>query len=233
VLGVFSTPGWLSILAVGGTLGGVVVTQGVTAVIRRGDRRQERALDWERRVWQAKSDALTRLISACRFIKWRVQQAEADKPGDENYRRGAAIRALDLFRGRIGDEDGISEVTAYGAEPVCKALEEVLKEVRVQQGKHGASLSALGPIGDRLYRLGKEEPLEDVPGAEGQQHSEQYNDLMSQRAQVFVAIGSASNLDVDKVIRLCNHVIDVAKRDLQAGYSYTQQRAWWRRVLRR
>ena len=56
---------------------------------------------------------------------------------------------------------------------------------------------------------------------------------MSQRAQVFVAIGSASNLDVDKVIRLCNHVIDVAKRDLQAGYSYTQQRAWWRRVLRR
>ena len=147
MLGVFSTPGWLSILAVGGTLGGVVVTQGVTAVIRRGDRRQERALDWERRVWQAKSDALTRLISACRFIKWRVQQAEADKPGDENYRRGAAIRALDLFRGRIGDEDGISEVTAYGAEPVCKALEEVLKEVRVQQGKHGRLT-----VGTRTHR---------------------------------------------------------------------------------
>ena len=78
MLGVFYTPGWAAVFAVGGTLAGVVVTQGVNAWNRyidakskREDRQHERALEYEKRAWQAKSEALARLISACRFVKFR------------------------------------------------------------------------------------------------------------------------------------------------------------------
>src|ERR1700682_6044980 len=104
----------------------------IDANTKREDRDHERALDYEQRVWQAKNDTLKRLISACRFVKWRAQLTGAENT-DENYRRAATIRALDQFRERIGDEDGISEITAYAAEPVRKALDEVLEEVNVQR----------------------------------------------------------------------------------------------------
>jgi hypothetical protein len=97
VPGVFFTPGWQSILTatvpVGGTLGGVVATQlfnlrktRIDADTKRQDRQHERAFDYEQRVWQAKNDALKRLISACRFVKLRAQLTGAENT-DENYRR--------------------------------------------------------------------------------------------------------------------------------------------------
>ena len=126
MLGVFYTPGWAAVFAVGGTLAGVVVTQGVNAWNRyidakskRADRQHERALEYEKRAWQAKSEALARLISACRFVKFRARLTGAENT-DENDRRAATIRALDLFKGRVGDEDGISEVYAYAAEPFAR-----------------------------------------------------------------------------------------------------------------
>jgi hypothetical protein len=212
VLGVFLTPGWESVIPVGTAFGGALFTQSFNAWNKRGDRRHERSSDYEKRVWEAKKNALKRLISGCRFVKVRVQLAEAEET-DEHHRRAATIRALDLFRGRIGDEDGITEVTAYAAEPVCKALDEMLEEVRVQRRKHSDSLSALRGIGTQLDALSKE-PLEDS-GEEGQQRSQ----LLGQRDQALDAIGSQSDLDVKKVTDLCNRVIRVAKKDLKGGYS--------------
>ena len=212
MLGVFFTPGWEAILPVASAFGGAILAQGFNAWNKRGERRHERASDYEQRNWQAKNDALKRLISACRFVKGRVQQAEAEEHADENYKRGAAIRALDQFRGKIGDEDGINEVMAIAAEAVCKALDDMLEVVRVQRLKHSDSLSALGGIGTQLYRLGRD-PLEDVSGAEGRQRLEQYDLLMAQRKQALEAIGSQSDLDVKKVIDLRDRVIAVARQD--------------------
>jgi hypothetical protein len=223
VLGVFFTPGWAAVLTAGGTLGGVVVTQVVNAwnkridaSSKREDRQHERGMAYEERVWQAKHDILTRLISACRFVKWRAAEST-----DENFRRGATIRALDLFRERIGGEDGISEITVYAAKPVCTALDELLNEVNVQQDKHAGPLSNLGDIGTRWDAVSKElrGAVSDGSGGRMTEILVRRADLYDQRNRALDELGAESDLDVDKVIALCDRVIDVARQDLQSRYT--------------
>jgi hypothetical protein len=221
---VFFTPGWQDILTVagtaGGTLAGVIITQVFSLknkridaeardadrqheqAMRDADRQDERRKAYEARAWQAKHDALTRLISVCRFVKLRAAEST-----DEHFRRGATIRALDQFRQKVGGEDGISEVTAYAAKPVCAALDEMLNEVDAQEGKHTHLLSELGPIGAELYALNKES-LTDVSGA-------RIAELYDRRKQVFDALGRESDLEVARVTGLCDRVIDLAKQDLE------------------
>ncbi|OSC30691.1 hypothetical protein B8W69_06550 [Mycobacterium vulneris] len=236
----FYTPGWQAILSATGvgTLAGVIVTQvfnvwtrHIDAKIRDADRQQEReirdadrqherAVAYQQRIWQAKHDALTRLISACRFVKWQAQLTGAENT-DEKRRRAMTIRALDLFRDKIGNEDGISEITAYASEPVRKALDEVLEEINEQRRKHLPALLKLRSIGMQWDAVGKE-PLTDTSGApvaQAQQLLQQRSYLFSQREQAHSDIGGASDLDVDWVIDLCDRVIDVARQDLEGRYS--------------
>ena len=175
------------------------------------------------RAWQAKSDALKRLISACRFVNLKAKLTGAENT-DENHRRAATIRALDQFRYSVGDEDGISEITAYAAEPVCKGLEEVLEEVDVQRRKHMDQLSRLRRVGTQLDALDAvmRGPVTDDSGAllaQGRELLQQYRDLLRQRGQALDAIGRESDLDVDGVIALCDRVIDVAQKDLKGRYT--------------
>jgi hypothetical protein len=251
VRGVFFTPGWQAILGAtgAGTLAGVIVTQifnvwtrHIDANTRAADRQQEkeirdadrqherdirdadhqheRATAYQQRVWQAKHDALTRLISACRFVKWQAQLTGAENT-DEKLRRAATTRALDLFRDRIGGEDGISEITAYGAEPVRNALDEVLEQVNEQRRKHINELLKLRNIGTQWDAVSKE-PLTDPSGnptLRANQLMQQRSYLYSQREQTLDDIGGNSDLDVDGVIDLCDRVIDVARKDLEGRYT--------------
>lgn len=206
------TPGWGLIITAGatltGTLGGVISTAAVNAWntriaanTRREDRQEERKSDYENWARQAKSDALKRLISACRFVEWRPDRQLPENP-DDNYIRGATIRALDQFRQRIGGEDGISEIEAYAAKPVREALEKVLELITAQRREHKDRLSELGRIGTQLDA----EP--------------QSADLWRQRREVLEAIGSNSTLNVETdVIDLCDRLIDVARKDMQGGYT--------------
>jgi hypothetical protein len=224
VLGVFYTPGWAAVLAVGGTIAGGVVTAAVNAwnkhidaKSKHEDRQHERALDYEKRAWQAKSDALKRLISACRFVKLKAKLTGAENT-DENHRRAVTIRALDLFMDRIGGEDGISEITAYAAEPVRKALDEVLEQVNVQRREHMDQLSRLRRIGTQLDAVDRELVTGDS-GVELQQLFQQRTDLRLERRQALDDIGDESYLDVDRVIALCDRVIDAARKDLKGRYT--------------
>jgi hypothetical protein len=113
VLNVFFTPGWGAILSASGTgtLAGVIVTnvfnvwnRRIDAKTRDADRQHERAMAYQQRVWQAKHDVLTRLICACRYVKWRATLTGA-KNTDENHSGAVSVQALDEFRDRIGGED--------------------------------------------------------------------------------------------------------------------------------
>lgn len=208
----FFTSGWAAILTVGGTLGGVIVTQFVNAWnkridarTKREDRQQERASDLDKRVWQAKSDALKRVISGCRFVKWQAQWNE----DDEIIRRAATMRALDQFRKRIGEEDGISEVWAFAAGPVCQALDEVLEQVNVLRRAHGDALVKLRRVGTQIDAV-TQQPVTHDSGAELKRL-----EWSKQRQAIADAIGPTSDLNVDKVIALCDTVIDVARKDLR------------------
>jgi hypothetical protein len=227
---VFYTAGWGQVLLAGGPLAGVIVTQTgnffvkcVDTRIKRGDRQHERASAYEERVWEAKSEALKRLISACRFVKLQAQPVDSDEriPDKAARRRGVTIRALDLFKGRVGDEDGISEVTAYAAQPVRAGLEEVLEVVDVQLRTHRDQLARLRIIGTQLRGVVRQ-PVTDDSGSElaqATQFFQQHADLWRERGEVLDAIGAASALDVSDVIALCDQVIDAASKDLRGGYT--------------
>lgn len=225
--GVFYTPGWgvvitagVSLAGVGSTLTGVIVTQVLTARAKSADRQQERALNYEQRVWEAKNDALKSLISACRFVKSLGHLSDAED-ADENRRRAAMIRALDQFIERIGDDGGISEVTAYAAEPVRQALEEVLAEVSAQRREHNDQLFSLRRVGTQLSAVMRQ-PVTDDSGAELPEADELFRrraNLWRERGEVLDAIGGASGLDVERVTALCDRVIDVARNDLQGRYT--------------
>jgi hypothetical protein len=220
---VILTPGWLAIITPSFTLAGVIITQAfnlcgkrIDAGIKQADRQHERALDHERRDAEAKSGALMHLMSGCRVITERVQQAKDEKPADDNYQRGATIRALDRFKADIGGDTNIDMVMAVAGDKVCDALDAMLDLVMVQQRKHRDSLAALGGIGTQLYRLGSIS-LEDDSQPEGQQRLEQYERLLGERTKAFEAIGSKSNLDVNQVIELCERIKTGAREDRNKG----------------
>lgn len=190
------------------TLGGVIATQVLTLWAKSTDRRQERKLAYEARVAEAKHDALKRLITSCRSVKWRAAEST-----DARFRRGATIRGLDLFREKIGGEDGISEVVSYAAKPVCTALEEMLHRIDAEHNKHEDRLSKIERIGTKLYAVSKE--LSGAQLAEAEELRCQRDELYEQRNQAFVDLGAASDLDVDTVFDLCDRLIDIAKQDLE------------------
>jgi hypothetical protein len=72
------------------------VVEDIDARSRREDRKHARALDYEGRAWQAKNDALRRLISGCRYVKhWaRVAQQPTDDEASILGWRAILIRSL-------------------------------------------------------------------------------------------------------------------------------------------
>jgi hypothetical protein len=229
VLGVFYTPGWHAILTNSGAsaLVGVIATQAFNLrtkhidaktrdadrqaerETRDADRQHEREMAHQQRVWQAKSDALTRVISGCWLVKWQAQWTE---DVDEIIRRAGTMTALDEFRNRIGGEDGISEVMAYAAEPVWPALKEVLELINVLRRDHGDEIEKLRPVATRI----------DAKTQQPDSGRVLRRALWSQeRPALDDAIGHMSDFDVDKVIALCDKVIDAARKDLQ-GRPHTE-----------
>jgi hypothetical protein len=195
----------------------LIRTKRIDADTHRADRDQERRLDYEQRVWQAKSDILKTLISACRSVKRQAQQHQ-----DEKLSRATTIRALDLFRDKIG-EDGISEITAYAAEPVREAVDELLELINTQLRAYSDPLLTLRTVGNELRQLGDE-----IAAASGESHANvapgrletapQRASLYFQRIEALNIIGGTSDLDVDGVVALCDRVIDVARNDLRGEY---------------
>jgi hypothetical protein len=183
--------------------GGAIWSKIIDARSKREDRQNAHALDYEGWVWHAKNDALRRLISACRLVKhWAAQQpdAEPDKPAW----RLKLIRVLDEFTRGIGDEEGISEITAYAAEPVRDALDEMLELIDERVGPHQVSLSMLKDADTQLERLRRSPSKED--------DQEEWDLLQTKRAAQIKRIGTA-DIDADAVIKLCDRIIDVARAD--------------------
>ncbi|WP_152531579.1 hypothetical protein [Mycobacterium sp. UM_CSW] len=203
----------------------VVVTGGVAlwskiidARSKREDRQHARSLDYEGRVWQAKNDVLRRLISACRAVKRRAltaqRHAQVSKE-DEEYSRARLAQGLGEFPRDIGDEEGISEITAYAAEPVREALDEMLMMIEERLRSHQVSLFMLRNAETQLElaRLAQQEARRS-----GEEPEEGIEGRLKQRRANAMARLTAADIDVDAVIKLCDHIIDVARKDIQGRY---------------
>lgn len=133
------------------------------------------------------------------------------------------IRALHEFRTKFGGEDGIAELLAYAANPVRDAVEALLAEVNQQRRLHLLWLMQLQNIEQRLATLPKPEPGQESgdPIPLTPMNVEVFQQWQSLRRAESVAldkIGNQSDLDVDRLIALCDKVIDAARDDLRGRY---------------
>jgi hypothetical protein len=199
----------------------VVVTGGVAiwskvidARTKREDRQHARALDYEGRVWKAKSDALRNLISACRAVKQRAGiYISEPNPEDQVYNRARLAQALSNFKNEIGGEEGVSEITAYAAERVRDVVDEMLNLIGERLTPHRVELFMLNNAETQLELLGLMQK-DQVSEADQIDRREQEQ----RRTKAILAIGDKVDIDVDAVAKLCNRIIDVARQDIQGRY---------------
>jgi hypothetical protein len=181
----------------------------IDAKTKREDRQHARSLDYEGRVWQAKNDALRRLISACRLVKRKAQTAEQERGTGEDklYWRVRLIEALANFKREIGDEEGISEITAYAAEPVCESLDALLGLIEERLRPHQVA----------LFRLRRSRHQLELPVTDSIDSQEEHATLQETLSKAMAELMTV-DIDVDAVVKLCDRIIDVARQDLQGRY---------------
>jgi hypothetical protein len=204
----------------------VVVTGGVAvwskiidARTKREDRQHARALDYEGRVWHAKNEALRRLVSACRYVKRKALITKQSGTGEDvRYWRARLIQAVGEFHKDIGDEEGISEITAYAAEPVRDALDEMLDVADDQIQKHRLQLFFWRNAENQLELLRLQE-REGDPAEDPTSRKSAHALLTDKISEARKNISASDDINVDAVIKLCDRIIDVARQDIQGRYA--------------
>jgi hypothetical protein len=199
----FLTTALVPIASVVSTATVAIWTKRIDAKSRQDDRQHALALDFEKRAGEEKKIALKTLLSAT----MRVRRGAEPLPGanqTEDERRAEAIEELYEFRGRLGLDDGVSEVLIYAAEPVRALTELLLDEWDRQFREHGYSLAQLDTCKQQLLATGDDR--------------QKWSDLKSEEASWLKRLGQESTLDVDALLSLCDRTVDAARRDLRGGY---------------
>jgi hypothetical protein len=217
--------GWDIVVPVASVVvsGGVAIcSKIIDARSKREDREHARKLSYEGWQWQAKNGALRRLISACMSIK--RTSAIAQEPVTErvqHFRRGLVVEELDKFRRGIAGE-GVSEITAYAAEPVRDAVDELLNLIEQLGAGAGPRFMGRGSASrhwDELFIVRQSrEQLDLMHTPTGQEDDPEARELTRTRNTALEKIGTTSNIDVDEVITMCDRIIDVARQDIQGRY---------------
>jgi hypothetical protein len=160
------------------------------------------------------------LISACRSIKrWTAIYESQPNPEDVEYNRINLAQALRNFSNEIGGEEGISEITAYAAEPVRNNLDEMLNQIEAQLRPVRVPLLMLRAAELQLKHLKTHTPREAEDFADaGAKRREEIEENEARKSKARAAIATLAELDVAKVATLCDRIIDVARQDLQGRY---------------
>jgi hypothetical protein len=182
-----------------------VVTSGVVAVLtlvinaltKRGDRRHAASLDFEKRVWEAKSSALLKLITKCELIRSMIRLTEER---NVERQRAAVFRVFDDSHFSLTS----AELTAYAAGSVNAPVEQL--HSLMQQAYDTEALVYSHQIEE--IRREKEEAIDraDFEAAARQRDRE---------VQTEMAIGQISGIDVAAVDVLCSRIIEQARKDLR------------------
>jgi hypothetical protein len=214
----------------------VIKSKSIEAVSRHADRQHERELSYEERAWELKNAALTTLIDACDHLL-----KEARLSDSVLYpRRARVVTAMERFRARVRGTDGvIGQLLAYAADPVRNAVDQLLDVIEAERNLHATDLVLLSRLEPDLAAMhqelhpapGPNEPT--TPPLDVQQRYVQLNQAIALRRN---EIATRSQLDVEKVIALCNQVIDAARDDLHAKRVEEPQphriSRWQRRLTR-
>lgn len=210
-----------SVLITGVVTGTVTIwSKRIDAQAKREDRQHARALDYEGRVWQAKNEALRRLIAACREVKsWAELYQSQPDPADVEYNTVLLAQAMRAFEDGIGGEEGVSEITAYTAEPVRTAVDAMLARFEKDLAPVIVPLITAGNCEGQIKRL-EQQPQYKLGNTEpGKVQLVRKRAAYEERMkQAFAEVGAGASFDAAKIIELCEGAIDVARQDIQGRY---------------
>jgi hypothetical protein len=155
-----------------------------------------------------------------KIIDARAREKDREHAGkDRVYWRARLIQGLSEFRNRVGDEEGISEITAYAAEPVRDALDEMLELINERLRPHRLHLLILKKAEAELELLAQKSKDEDSDSAtDATNRLQERSSLREKRSKYIEEIGTTADVAPDEVIKLCDRIIDVARQDLQGRY---------------
>lgn len=130
----------------------------------------------------------------------------------------AAIRALHQFHKKLGDSTKIGEVLAYAGEAVREPLDKMLDHIDVQERAHALPLIDLDQLQAKRTELVKEfrsSPVGDGASHTGADVMRQMSDVQLREAIAVNRIGRTASIELDEVLRLCDHLIDAAHLELR------------------
>ncbi|KAA0094697.1 hypothetical protein CIW49_24390 [Mycolicibacterium sp. P1-18] len=199
----FLTTALVPIVSVVSTATVAIWTKRLDLRSKRDDRQHSLRLDFEQRAGEEKKAALKTLLAATMRVR-RGAEPLAGAGQTVEQRRSEAIEELYEFRGRLGLDDGVSEVLIYAAEPVRQLTEQLLDEWDRQFRDHGYSLAQLDTCKQQLVA-----PCDDP---------QRWTDLKAEEASWLRRLGEESDLDVDALMALCERTVAAARKDLRGGY---------------
>lgn len=202
---------WVALAGIASTALVAVAAQVGTALTTRGDRKHTSQLDFEKRVWEAKSAALVSVIAKCQRLKDATELHPSDVPvsadpfnivdPSRKFKTMREIAALgpDLYDG-IG-----ADLLAYADESVTKPFAELSKLIRHKYAEIWISLEFVD-----LHAKARGEAKQRGDDKAVVAH-------LSKQIAAETKAGRKSDLDVDALVDLCDRILYAARKDLRGN----------------
>lgn len=202
-------PDWVAIAGIAGTAFGAFTTQAFNAWTKRGDRKHASQLDFEKRVWEAKSAALVEIITKCQRLKDATDVDPPGGPSPSDTTRESRRRMLVLLEFDAIDIDlygGVgSNLLAYADESVNVPVATLSKLLSHEYAHVMRQVTNLDEL--------REEMDEFIAGEGGS--GKRFDELRNAIDEAELRLGNESTLDVNKVEKLCSEILHAARKNLR------------------
>jgi hypothetical protein len=204
---------WIALASV--VTSGVVGISGKTidAFSKRGDRKHQSALEYEKRAWDTKTAPLTAVIEVCLDIKEQCELRATDDP--ERFRRIKVVEALARSSERIRADRVTFAVAALSTESVHRHFQTLLATINAEARKHADDLSEMRRLHasnrnafDRIFE----------PGVEKEERDELFDSVttsLERNAEAADRIANNFDVDIEALKRECESLIAEARKDLR------------------
>ncbi|MGV0804812.1 hypothetical protein [Mycolicibacterium setense] len=189
---------WTAIVSVSSSAAVAVVTLVANALSKRGDRQHATTLEFEKRVWEAKSGALLDLIAKCEMLRSSMRASDS-------YERQQAEVLRTYVRGRNMTLPS-AELLAYAAKAVNDPAEELQRILA-----HAMETEAF------LTLIDLDEARQAKETAIDERDFSKAAAIRARELELLTAVGLHSGINVPVVKQLCDRVIGEARRDLRGA----------------
>ena len=187
------------------------------ALSKRGDRKHLSKIEFDKRVWDTKSTALTALISVCLDVsdKCELRDTISSNIDPERNRKILSVLALDRAHDRLNDDGITGAVVAFSSEGVRRDLQKLLATIDREREQHRKELVEIrrshDSVDDVMSRIAEVE----IGSTEDAELWSLLKQFVQRSADAEEHIAANCDLKIDALKQTCESVISEARKDLQ------------------